>query len=61
MEKEKRKYFFVIDDNLQIYKVKKEAMEKCFKNIIDPLSIKDQINNKNISELLETLKKELKG
>ena len=61
MEKEKnRKYFYIIGDNLQVYKVKSETMEKCFEFIISPLSIKYQINNKNISELIETIKKEIK-
>ena len=55
-----QKYFYVIGDKLQIYKIKAETMEKCFEFVISPLSIKYQIDNKNIEELLETLKKELK-
>lgn len=58
MNKE-RKYFYVIGDKLQLYKIRSETMEKCFEFIISPLSIKYEINNKNINELLETLEKEL--
>ena len=55
----KRKYYYIIGDKLQIYKVKAEAMEKCFEFAISPLSIKYQINNKNIDELLQTLRNEI--
>ena len=57
----KRKYFYIIGDNLQIYKVKAETIEKCFEFIISPLAIKYQINNKNIEELLKTLENEIKN
>lgn len=56
---EKRKYYYIIGDKLQIYKVKAETMEKCFEFVISPLSIKYQIDNKNIDELLQTLKNEI--
>lgn len=55
----KRKYYYVIGDKLQIYKIKAETMEKCFEFIISPLSIKYQLDNKNVEELLNTLKNEL--
>lgn len=54
-----RKYFYVIGDKLQIYKIKAETMEKCFEFIISPLSIKYQLDNRNVEELLKTLKNEL--
>lgn len=60
MENEKQRYFYIIGDKLQIYKIKAETMEKCFEFVISPLAIKYQIDNKDIEELLETLKKELK-
>lgn len=56
----KRKYFYIIGDKLQIYKIKAETMEKCFEFVISPLAIKYQLNNNNIEELLKTLEKELK-
>lgn len=55
----KRKYYYVIGDKLQIYKIKAETMEKCFEFIISPLSIKYQLDNRNVEELLKTLKNEL--
>lgn len=55
----KRKYFYVIGDKLQIYKIKAETMEKCFEFVISPLSIKYEIDNKNLEELLRNLKEEI--
>lgn len=54
-----RKYYYVIGDKLQIYKIKAETMEKCFEFVISPLAIKYQLDNKDINELLKTLKNEL--
>lgn len=55
----KQKYFYVIGDKLQIYKIKAETMEKCFEFVISPLSIKYEIDNKNLEELLRNLKEEI--
>ncbi len=55
----KQKYFYVIGDKLQIYKIKAAAMEKCFEFVISPLAIKYQIDNKNLEELLKNLKEEI--
>ncbi len=55
----KQKYFYVIGDKLQFYKIKAEAMEKCFEFAISPLAIKFQRDNNSLTELLTILKEEI--
>lgn len=55
------KYCYIITKDFKLYKVKEESISKCFELYISPLAIKYQLDNKNINELLKTLKEELKN
>lgn len=54
-----KKYGYIIGGNLQLYKIKAETLNKLIEFAISPLSIEYEIDNKNIKELLKTLKKEV--
>ena len=54
-----REYCYIIGENLQLYKIKTETIRKIFE-MISPLSIKWELDNKDVDELLKTLKEELR-
>ena len=56
---ENKKYCYIIGEDLQLYKVNAETINKLLEFAISPLSIKYEIDNKNKDELLKTLEKEL--
>ena len=56
---ENQKYCYIIGEDLQLYKVNAETINKLLEFAISPLSIKYEIDNKDVKELLKTLEKEL--
>lgn len=56
---ENQKYCYIIGEDLQLYKVNAETINKLLEFVISPLSIKYEIDNKDVKELLKTLEKEL--
>lgn len=58
---EKQKYCYIVGSDLQLYKVKEEVINKCLEYVISPLAIEYEINNKNLEELLKTLKKDIEN
>lgn len=55
----KHKYCYIIGEDLQLYKLRTETINKLLEFAISPLSIKYEIDNKDVKELLKTLEKEL--
>ena len=54
----KNEYSYIIGERLQIYKIKTATINRILEMFVSPLSIKYEIDNENIKELLESIDKE---